>query len=322
MIVASAPMFDFKDLETFLAVAGIGSFRRAAERLNTTQPAVSQRIAGLEPAIGAKLLDRTTRRITPTPQGRALIGFAERMLQLRAETIRAVADPAAVSGTLRIGASETIVHTWLSDLMRQANERFPRLSLEIEVDISPRLLDRLMAREIDLALMVGPVAADGILTRPLVSYPVAFLASAAAGPIGPRATVADLARLPVVTFSRGTKPYEAVEALLRDNPMTPVRLHATSSLGTAVRLALDGIAIAAIPPAIVAAEIARGDLAIIDTTCRLPDVAFVASWVANRASLAVESVIDMAVELAAAHQRRPLSAAVTAAPPRRRRSTV
>lgn len=297
-------MFDFKDLDTFLAVVALGSFRRAAERLNTTQPAVSQRIAGLERALGTRLIDRDTRRIMPTPPGRALLAFAERIVQLRVETIRAIADPAEVSGTLRIGASETIVHTWLSELLRRANSALPRLSLEIEVDISPRLLDRLTAREIDVALMVGPVAAPGIQSCPLARYPVAFVASPDLERPGPGAGIEELSRYPLVTFSRGTKPFQAVHDLFRRRPDLPARLHATASLGTAVRLSLDGIAIAAIPNVVVAREIARGDLVVIDTTCRLPDLDFVAAWIGDRASLAVDALVGMAVEIAGeAHGR-------------------
>ena len=59
-------MFDFKEIETFYWVATMGSFRAAAAKLNTTQPAISQRIAGLEQALGARVLSREARIAAPT----------------------------------------------------------------------------------------------------------------------------------------------------------------------------------------------------------------------------------------------------------------
>ena len=64
-------MTDFRSIETFLWVVKLGSFRGAAQRLNTTQPAISQRIAQLEREMGVKLLNRDHRVASPTPSGRA-----------------------------------------------------------------------------------------------------------------------------------------------------------------------------------------------------------------------------------------------------------
>ena len=64
-------MVDFKSIETFLWVVNLGSFRGAGQRLNTTQPAISQRIAQLERELGVKLLNRDHRVATPTPSGRS-----------------------------------------------------------------------------------------------------------------------------------------------------------------------------------------------------------------------------------------------------------
>ncbi len=60
-------MADFKALETFLWVVNLGSFRGAAHKLNTTQPAISQRIAQLEQEMGVRLLQRDGRVASPTP---------------------------------------------------------------------------------------------------------------------------------------------------------------------------------------------------------------------------------------------------------------
>ena len=150
-------MVDFKALETLVWVASLKSFHRAAAKLNTTQPAVSQRIAQLEAEIGTRLLERERRAIAPTEVGRRVIDYAERLLKLRAEMLHSVADRSAIRGTLRLGVAETIVHTWLSRFVERMAKAYPALVLEIEVDISPNLFERLNAQEIDLAFVLGHI---------------------------------------------------------------------------------------------------------------------------------------------------------------------
>src|ERR1700737_2505803 len=106
------PMPDFKSLETFLWVVKLGSFRGAAQRLNTTQPAISQRIAQLEREIGVKLLNRDHRVASPTSSGRQLMVYAEKLIGLRAEMMAEVGDRSAMRGVLRAGGADTLLSPW------------------------------------------------------------------------------------------------------------------------------------------------------------------------------------------------------------------
>ena len=78
-------MTDFKAIETFMWVVTLGSFRGAAQKLNTTQPAISQRIAQLEREVGVRLLQRDRRMVLPTPSGRQMMLYAEKLIGLRSE---------------------------------------------------------------------------------------------------------------------------------------------------------------------------------------------------------------------------------------------
>jgi len=167
---------DFKSIETFLWVVTLGSFRGAGQRLNTTQPAISQRIAQLERELGVKLLNRDHRVVSPTPSGRQLMVYAEKLIGLRAEMLAEVGERSAMRGVLRLGVAETIVHTWLPRLIKSVNTAHPNLSLEIEVDITPNLTARLLEQEIELAFLVGPLSASGVRNRVLCDYPVGALA--------------------------------------------------------------------------------------------------------------------------------------------------
>lgn len=292
-------MIDFKGLETFVWVATLGSFRGAAQKLHATQPAISQRISQLEQDLGVRLLQRDSRAVTPTPYGRALLVYAEKLLSLRAEMLSTLGDTSTLRGVLRLGVAETIVHTWLSRFIKRVDDTYPGLSLEIEVDISPNLRDRLLAQEIDLAFLLGPPSAPSVRSRPLCNYPVAFVASPNLGRLEEPVPIAVLATFPIITFSRNTLPYVAVRALFNRPELPPVRLHASASLATVVRMAVEGLGIAVIPPVIVRNEMARGQLRLIETLARVPDLVFSSSWIGNPDTRAAERVAQIAIAIAA-----------------------
>jgi len=291
-------MVDFKSIETFLWVVTLGSFRGAAQRLNTTQPAISQRIAQLEREMGVKLLNRDHRVASPTTSGRQLMVYAEKLIGLRSEMMAEVGDRSAMRGVMRLGVAETIVHTWLSRLIKSVNTAYPNLSLEIEVDITPNLSARLLAQEIELAFVLGPLSISSVRNRPLCDYPIGFLASPSLGLGNGPLTVHDLAKFPIITFPRKTQPYEIVRSLFNRPELPPIRLHASASLATVIHMAIEGLGIAVIPTAIVENELADGRLQLLSTDLKISPLTFSASWLASPDTVAVELVADLASKIA------------------------
>ncbi|MFL1461209.1 LysR family transcriptional regulator [Roseococcus sp. DSY-14] len=289
---------EFKALETFVAVATLRSFGGGAARLRTTQPAVSQRIAALEEALGRRLLDRSARRVVPTEAGRLLLEHAERLLAAREEMLRELGEPAALSGTLRLGVSETVVHTFLSRFVERLAERHPRLQLEVEVDVTPHLRARVEERALDLAFLVGPLAGPGLAVRPLRREALGFFAAPALGLHGRRFGAAEMARQPLLTFARQTAPYAAVHALLaRHAGRGRPRIHTSHSLATLLRMAAGGIGVAVVPPAIAREEVAAGRLVALRGPA-LPPLDFVACWRAGPRSATAAAAAAMAAEVA------------------------
>jgi DNA-binding transcriptional LysR family regulator len=295
-------MTDFKALETFLWVVTLGSFRGAAQKLNTTQPAISQRIAQLERELGVKLLQRERPLALPTPSGRQLMVYAEKLIGLRADMLAAIGDRSAMRGILRLGVAETIVHTWLPRLIERVNATYPNLSLEIEVDITPNLRARLLAQEIELAFLIGPLAVSTVRNRVLLDYPVGFLASPSLK-LGSRLLhIEDLAKFPIITFPRKTQPYENVRCLFNRHDLPPIRLHASASLATVIHMAIEGLGIAVIPTGIVADQLRDGRLKKLRTDLTIPPLTFSASWLDSPDTIAIKRVADLAAEIAQASQ--------------------
>jgi DNA-binding transcriptional LysR family regulator len=288
-------MIEFRTLETFVRVAQLRSFGRAAEKLHTTQPAVSQRVARLEAELGVRLIERGGRGFALTKAGRSVLAQAERLLHLRAELVASVAENADLRGALQLGVAETIVHTWLPRFVERMAALHPGVTLEIEVDISPNLRDRLLARRLDLAFMLGPVSAPELRWRPLSSEPIRFYASPKLGLASGPLELGQIAERTIITFARNTQPYMRLREALSDPALPPARVHASAALATALRMALDGLGVALVPASIVAQDVAAGRLAEARWTGSLPDLQFGAAWLAEPDA----RIIDAAVATAA-----------------------
>ena len=287
-------MIDPRSVEVFYWVVQLGGFRRAADKLGTTQPAVSARVAGLEAAVGARLLDRgQRRRVSLTPDGVRLLSYAERMLALRAEMEAAFRGTAGLGGTVRLGVSETVVHTLLSPLLRRLHAVHPRLQIDIVVDVSSTLRAMLLAGEIDLGLLLGPVAAPGVHDLALREHRLEWVAAPGL-PLGPEPLdVTALARVPIITYARASRPFQQVRDLFAGG--APPRIFANASLASIVRMVLDGIGVGVIAPDAIRAELDAGRLRVLRTAVALEPMRFTASWRAapGEAAAAVAAMAHM-----------------------------
>ena len=270
---------DLRLLTTFFWVIRLGGFRRAAEYLNTTQPAVSSRVTQLEHTIGHRLIDRNRGRgAVPTPMGSQLFEYADRLLRLSDEISAKFLDPALHKGLLRLGVSETISHLWLADLIKGVNRRFPKVAIEVTVDITPRLGEALCEGEIDLAILLGPVEAPEVANLPLCAYPLAFMVPAESWRDHDFEPVEALCKQPLITFPRATRPFQQIKTLLKERGIADVRIFGNSSILSIIRMTLDGIGIGILPPDAVAAGTTDNRLKVIGSDVTLPDLCFTASY--------------------------------------------
>lgn len=168
--------FTLDQLRAFLAVVESGNVGRAAQRLHLTQPATTARIKALEEAVGAELFDRSD-KMALTQDGGTLVRYAEQFLTLTSLVERDVSSTSGITRLLRVGVSETIVQSWLPIFIQNLRAKFPNLSIEIDVDNSLNLRERLMANAIDLGLMMGPVSDFRIENVSLPSFEMGWFRS-------------------------------------------------------------------------------------------------------------------------------------------------
>ncbi len=144
-------VFDPVQLRTFLAVAQTLSFTQAAQRLGVQQSTVSQHVRKLEAAAGRRLFARDTHGVDLTEDGEAMLGFARTILEANERAAGFFAGT-RLRGRLRFGASEDFVLTRLPEVLEGFRRDHPEVDLELTVELSGTLHERLAAGRLDLIL--------------------------------------------------------------------------------------------------------------------------------------------------------------------------
>jgi DNA-binding transcriptional LysR family regulator len=291
-------------LEAFVWVSRLGSFKAAAEQLNTTQAGISSRIATLEEQFGVRLFERDRRNATLTYQGSELLPLAERMIELQARMQAAVGRPEAFSGMLRIGAIETVVHTWLPDLLSRFAARYPNVTLELTSDITPRLREDLLRGGLDCALLTEEITPGFIENRRITRYRMRWVASpalAATLPAGPLPFAA-IAGHPIISFHRESSVYRNIAQGAADCPN--LRVSYFSSIAAMIDLTRSGFGLAPLPLAVIHGDLAAGRLVALDVVPAPAPLPIVASMRMEPASPLADALAVMAAQACEAFAQR------------------
>jgi DNA-binding transcriptional LysR family regulator len=249
----SAGMFELKDVEILQDIVRAGGFRAAAQKYGLSQSAISNRVLALEKRLGIQLFDRGKRQVRLTPVGRRFLEEAQRLSAARDRLVQEITRPGGLSGTIRIGVAETIVHTILSELLNQLKLAHQRVRFELSVDTSRQLGAALADDRLDVVIMLRECVPNGAAVVPLSPQPLGWYESAAASsasgdgfsdtPLGLR----DLAARTIVTFPKATPPFRELEAILAAPDLPQPDLHGSASLSTVIHLVADGFGIGVLP---------------------------------------------------------------------------
>lgn len=296
--------FTLDQIQTFLTVARTASMRQASEELYLTQPAVTARIRNLEQVLGVELFDRRA-GMRLTKEGVALVHYAEQYLKLNDLILRDVAQQDSVEMLFRIGVSETIVQAWLPEFIARLREAFPRLRIEIDVDISRNLRDRLIGGAIDFALLMGPVSEFSVENVALPSFEIAWFRA----PSEPWPDTADdiFRRWPVITFARGTRPFRLLKEVLLERYGPEAVLFPSSSLSACFRLVASGLGVGALPRALAGPYLANGEIERFDPGWEPAPLDFTASYKAVPSGTLGARAAQVALETALAYNKDFLS---------------
>ena len=157
---------DFDQLVTFMEVAKLGSFSRAGQKIFRSQSAVSAQIRQLEQEYGDRLLDRAGKDVTLTPAGRVLFAYAERMLQMKDESLLAVADQGNMPrGTITVGANEATCLYVLPDVFAKYCSLYPGVQISIYRNFSYKIIEKLENGSLDVGIVTLPIKSPSLKTH-------------------------------------------------------------------------------------------------------------------------------------------------------------
>jgi LysR family transcriptional regulator, carnitine catabolism transcriptional activator len=250
---------DLHQLRSFVAVATLGNFTRAAERLNLSQPSLSLQIRQLEQAVGLRLLDRSTRSVALTRAGEDFLPAAARLLDDFQSAIGTVADLAARRrGRVAVAVLPSVAAELLPRAIALLRARHPDIVVSLRDDVAEHIPARVRAGEVDFGLgaidgvdadlsgaplitdelvVVLPRAhslANGAKTTPLKTTPL-------------KTTWRALARHPFVAMSRDSSVRQLTEQAFARNGLRLEPAFEAKYMSTAIGLVAQGLGVGALP---------------------------------------------------------------------------
>lgn len=243
---------NLEQLRSFVEVAQVGNFTRAADRLHLAQPSLSRQISTLESDLGAQLFHRARGGSTLTGAGELLLPLARRMLA-DAETVhRELAELAGLQrGRVRLGATPTLCISLVAEVLSAFHAAHPAVELHLSERGSRRLLDELAAGELDLALITTSDAApaERFTVSPLLIEELVVISSAALPAVvsGDTIDLAAVAALPQIVFSSSYDLRGTTDDAFRAAGLSPEVVLEGAEMDAVLRFVERGLGVAIVP---------------------------------------------------------------------------
>ena len=277
---------DLRQLQTFVEVVDRGSFSAAADALGVSQPAVSQQIATLERTLDAQLIDRSGRRSRATERGELVYRHAIRMLAVRDELARDLADGGQeLSGHLVVGASTGPGEHVLPGLLGGFRQAHPRVTVTLRVEVTSTIVDRVLERELELGVVGARRAHRALHFEPFLRDRVVLAVPPGHAFAGRSVTLAELVAEPLVVMQEGAGVRGVIEAELRRVGVRPRDLNVAMELGLqeSAKSAVEaGHGVSFLSVTAIAKELSLGTLATADVEGIDPVRDFYWVWLAGR----------------------------------------
>lgn len=259
------PSVEIGQVEAFLAVGTFGGFRRAAEALRITQPAVSARIKALENSLGVPLFERGPGGLTLSAAGRALRPHAEQLLKAVALARQAVHNLRPQSaGALQIAAALSICTYLLPDVLKRFQTAHPKVMITVRAGHSKEVLEMVLRGEAEIGL-ARSLHHPAVETVSLREDPLILVGRSAAWPKGARRVrLENVADQPLIFFDRGSSDWTLSHGLFRRAGLVPNVALEVETIEAAKRMVERGLGLAFLPHLAVSREIRRRTFVAID----------------------------------------------------------
>ncbi|WPB56123.1 LysR family transcriptional regulator [Xylophilus sp. GOD-11R] len=289
--------FTFRQIEAFYWCALLGTVHAAAQHLHVSQPAVSSRIKELEEALGLTLFSRAHQRFELTPAGRKALVHAEQTLRAGQELQRLGRRPVPLQGVLRLGADETGATVAATELLHRIKLLHPALKIELTVEVSKVLREKLARRELDVALHGTPTERPNVVDELLGRMPLVWIGAAGIDAGTTPLTPEHVAALPIVT----NPPHSILHGLVKDwlqvSGYEFNSFSSCNSIAMIIRVVQSGHAIAALPLPVTQEALKSGLVRIIETAPLLPTMPYYISYLDDKIDSGVGDIVELARQI-------------------------
>ena len=259
----------------FYTVAKSGSLTKAAEELYISQPAVSRSIKQLELQLGVSLFTRTHRGMKLSAQGGKIIfEQVERALQLLESAENCITEMKTTpTGTIRIGASDTIFEYFLADKIVDFHNRFPAVKIDLLADFSPDTIEKLKEDKCDVAFVNLPISPDPELRlhgNCMLLNDIFIAGQGFEGYKEEKNSLSSLQKLPLIFMDKNTVSRKSLDNFLSSVGVSLTPDIEVGSWDLMKRLVARGMGVGVIPKEYAIKELEDGLLFEIQTDVRLP----------------------------------------------------
>jgi DNA-binding transcriptional LysR family regulator len=242
------------DLRVFQAVAEEGSITKAAQRLGYVQSNVTARIRQLESDLQTVLFHRHRRGMTLTSGGKALLAYANQILELLDVASKAVSSLNEPRGPLVIGSTQTCAAVRLPGILARYHRQYPEVELSLTTGNSAALIDSILRYEVDGAFLAGPYDDEELTGIPMFEEEIVLVSETEVR------TLAEAAAKPILVFADGCSYRTVLEEWLRRNTWKKPQIMEFGTLDTIVGGVAAGLGITLLPRTVVAKGVAEGKL--------------------------------------------------------------
>jgi len=248
---------DLAALEIFKAVAEQGGITKAAARLHRVQSNVTTRVKQLEERLGTTLFLRQHRRLVLSAEGKVLLAYADRLLDLSAEAEAALHSDVP-RGTLALGALESVAATRLPPILARYHRAYPDVRIELVTGTTGALVGKVLAHEVEAAFVAEPFTVDDLDTLPVFAEELVLISSKRLARI---ATPRDIGHTTLIAFASGCSYRRRLEAWLGGAGTAPERVLEFSSYHAIVACVAAGTGIAIVPRSVLRVARVTGEIA-------------------------------------------------------------
>lgn len=242
---------DMRHVKSFVAVAYVLSFSRAARQVHLSQPALSTQIKALETHLGAQLLERNRRTVRLTPAGSAFLADAEALLeQIAAAELHVARVSTGEMGQLRIGFVASATLEIVPAIVLAFRKQYPRIDLQLKNLPTVQQVEALRSGALDAGFVRMPLGASGLDVKLVHREPFVMVLSKRHALARERTlSVRNLAREPFIAYGRSWAPefYEVWTTICRNAGFVPHVIQETAEMSTALALVAAGLGVAILP---------------------------------------------------------------------------